>query len=91
MAAEYEYLSGWVEVKITDREVSQGQAGNKVAAQVTQKMTEMTRDGWEFYQNIPLNANVMGPNGCLETLTGGKSAVVARLDLFILVFRRPAH
>jgi hypothetical protein len=91
MAVQYEYSSGWITVSVTKAELDKGIAGQKVAAQVDAKITEMGRQGWEFYQQTPLTVTVKGPSGCLEVLLRRNSAELFETNMFILIFRRPAE
>lgn len=91
MQREYEFVSGWVQVSITERDLKKGIANDIIAGQINNKISEMARDGWEFYQNIPVGVNVLGSSGCLATVLGRNNAEKGQYSVYILIFRRLAR
>ncbi len=88
MQGEYEFVSGWVQVNVTERDLENGNANAIIAGQITNKISEMARDGWEFYQNIPVTVRVLGSSGCFATLMRRNNVQTGKYSVYILIFRR---
>lgn len=80
MATQYEYKVVSIQTTITQSDISKNQAGAKVAAQVEIKLQELSKAGWEFYGQYPVDVDVK--SGCTGTKTTSATVLV-------LVFKRP--
>lgn len=81
----YEYKIVTFETNITEGDVRKGQAGAKVAAQVELQLSTLSKQGWEFYSDFPVDVNIK--KGCLSRIFGGGDGPDTA-TVIVLVFRR---
>ena len=81
--ANYEYKVDYLEAKVTDKDVKQGTAWPKIAAQSETKLTEWNEQGWEFFRSEAISTTVQ-ETSCFGRPTGD----VEHTNILIFVFRR---
>ena len=80
---KYEYKVDYINSNVSASEVSNGSAGNKVAKQVEQKITQHMQEGFELYQQF--DSSVKVKQGCLAGLIGRSSEYIT---ITTTVFRK---
>jgi hypothetical protein len=81
----HEYKVVDIKVEVSSSDLSQGNAGKKVAGLVELKLKEFARDGWEYYQLIPVEVKIN--KGCFGAIFN--KDMPNSVDIYTLVFRRP--
>jgi hypothetical protein len=76
----YEYQVVDIIVEVTTGDIEKKVAGKKVANQVEIILKDYVKDGWEYYNMIPVEVKVKG--GCFSKTDVGTQ------NLYLMVFRR---
>lgn len=79
---EYEYKVDSIQAAISEADLRKGAAGSKVASQVELKLRELSKQGYEYYSEFPVNVTIQ--RGC----RGRKSDKDNEVQLIMMVFRR---
>ena len=86
----YEYKVTSFQLTINAADVLKGQADAKLSAQLEQQLALLSKQGWEFYSQLPVDVKVT--KGCLATVPviGGffGGGLADEVTLMALIFRR---
>jgi hypothetical protein len=78
----FEYRVDAIQAAVTEKDITKGVAGKKVAGQVEMKLKELSKEGYEFYREFPVDVKVQ--KGCMGVMSKGET----NITIIVMVFRR---
>ncbi len=79
----FEYRVDAIQAAVTDSDIAKGVAGQKVGSQVELKLKELSKLGYEFYREFPVDVTIK--KGCF----GFNLKEAGSITIIVMVFRRP--